>query len=697
MAGKRLTGWERRPSRGPAIAAATLPAELPFDRHALPNAGQIPRKSFNSITPDVAPFLLKVQTIALRRSAGSGDTRMASLFGQFWFPWALAAFAAVALVWARRRQRAAIEALISAMKAVAGRDDYSVRAAETGPRELRTLAAAFNGMIAGIEARVRDGVSSLRASEVQLQAVVEHSTNLFYAHSVDNMMTYVSPQSRTMLDCEPGEAMRRWTEWLTDAPINQKGIEATEAAIRTGCRQPPYELELRTKAGRGGWVEVNEAPVLRDGRCVQIVGALTDITARKRAEQDRERLHEQLRQAHKMEAVGRLAGGVAHDFNNLLGVITGYAEILEREGDPSAAPKVEQILRAAERAAALTRQLLAFSRRQVLDPKVLELSSVVRDMEKMLRRLIGEDVRLQVVAPPGLGTIRADPGQLEQVLMNLAVNARDAMPEGGSLKVAVDSVVLGEGESRDIPAGAYVRLSVTDSGEGIAAETLPHIYEPFFTTKAKGRGTGLGLATVQAIVQQSGGFIDVESEPGAGTTFRVYLPRLDEVPSARGAASAKAEPAARTGTVLLVEDDDTLRSLVGVMLRHAGYTVLEAPAGPQALSLAERHGGGIDVVLTDVVMPGLSGRHVGEMLTARRADVAVIYMSGYTEEVLQRNGIPEGSVVLNKPFTTAALLEAVQAVMAARPAPAQEPTPEPLLVSSWPHRHAWRAGANSFA
>jgi len=510
---------------------------------------------------------------------------MARLFGTSSFPRQLASLVSVRRAsrharGAARESLEAVHALTAAARAVSERGDYTVRVPETGAPDWRALAAAFNHMLAHMEARVREG-------------------------------------------------------------------------------------------------------------------GLTDVTERKRAEEERERLHEQLRQAHKMEAVGRLAGGVAHDFNNLLGVITGYAEILEREGDASAAPKVEQILRASERAAGLTRQLLAFSRRQILDPKLLDLASVVRDMEKMLRRLIGEDVRLQVVAPPGMGTIRADPGQLEQVLMNLAVNARDAMPKGGSLKLSVDAVEVAEGEVRDVPAGRYVRLSVTDSGEGITAETLPHIFEPFFTTKEKGKGTGLGLATVYGIVQQSGGAIAVESERGEGATFRVYLPKLDEAPTTRLAPRA-ASTASGTGTVLVVEDDDTLRSLIAVMLRGSGYTVLEAPAAPQALSLAERHAGHIDLVLTDVVMPGLNGRQLGEMLATRRTEVGVIYMSGYTDEVLERNGIHEGGVVLHKPFTTAALLDAVQKVMAARRMPTEPAAAEPLLVSSWAHRRAWQ-GADSVA
>jgi two-component system, cell cycle sensor histidine kinase and response regulator CckA len=591
----------------------------------------------------VALSLLKHRVVAPKVGDGSEDTRMANIFRHLSFSNPLAAIGA----WLVR---------------YADTDHAAVEAAESGPT---------------------------------LQAVVEHSTNLFYTHTPDHLMTYVSPQSRTMLDCEPEEALRHWTTWLTDNPVNAKGVDATEAAIRTGSRQPAYELELRTKTGRIVWVEVNEAPIVEGGQCVQVVGALTDITERKRADRERERLHEQLRQAHKMEAVGRLAGGVAHDFNNLLGVITGYAEILEREGDPSVAPKVEQILKASERAASLTRQLLTFSRRQILDPKVLDLSNVVRDMEKMLRRLIGEDVRLEVAAPAGLGTIRADPGQLEQVLMNLAVNARDAMPGGGSLKVVVDGAVIDEGQSRDVPAGRYVRLSVTDSGEGIEADALPHIFEPFFTTKEKGKGTGLGLATVYAIVQQSGGAIVVESRPGHGTTFRVYLPRRDEAPSTRHDTHAATAPVGGTGTVLVVEDDDTLRSIIGMMLRDSGYTVLEASGGPQALSLAERHPAAIDVVLTDVVMPGLNGRQLCEMLATRRTGVAVIYMSGYTDEVLERNGVLEGGAVLHKPFTTAALLEIVHRAMATRRSAPVVPVALPALAASWPHRRAWNGAAIS--
>jgi PAS domain S-box-containing protein len=573
-----------------------------------------------------------------------------------------------------------ILALTSAARRVSTAKDYSIRVPMTESPELGTLTAAFNTMLQQIEvqdaelraarseleARVRERVSELRTSQAQLRAVVEHSTNLFYTLTPGGDITYVSPQSRPMLDCGPDEVPGPWCRWPTDHPANAAGLRSRETALRTGQRQPPYELELCSRTGRRVWVSVDEAPVRDDLGGVQIVGALSDITDRKRAETEKAALEEQLRQAQKMEAIGRLAGGVAHDFNNILSVITGYSEIVMRQVEPALARKVEQIFKASERAAGLTRQLLAFSRRQVLAPKVLDLATVVGEMEKMLRRLIGEDVRLSVAAAQDLGTVRADPGQVEQVVMNLAVNARDAMPQGGTLELSLENVDLAK-STRDVPAGRYVRLSVSDDGCGMETEVLAHMFEPFFTTKEKGKGTGLGLATVYGIVQQSGGAIEVESRPGKGTTFRLYLPRIDE-PVEAALRTTDAAPAERAaGTVLVVEDEEPLRLLVESVLAEAGYTVLSAASGAQGLSMAEGYRGPIDAVLTDVVMPGLSGRQVAERLRARRPAIGVIYMSGYTDDVVARHGVLEPDTkLLHKPFKTGALLDQVADCLRAR-------------------------------
>jgi nitrogen-specific signal transduction histidine kinase/ActR/RegA family two-component response regulator len=390
-----------------------------------------------------------------------------------------------------------------------------------------------------------------------------------------------------------------------------------------------------------------------------MIGVSLDVTAR-------HELEDRLRQAQKMEAVGRLAGGVAHDFNNLLQVIQGHArfalEALPEPGDLR--EDLEAVYAASERAARLTRQLLAFSRKQILQPRELDLNAVVRGVMPMLGRLIGEDIAVVTHLAPRLGAVTADPAQLEQVLVNLAVNARDAMPEGGTLGIETADVALDAAacERRDGPVapGAYVRLAVRDTGAGMDEATRARAFEPFFTTKAPGKGTGLGLATVYGIVRQSGGCVTVSSAPGAGTTVVVELPRTSAPEPARPAADAPA-PGRGTGTVLLVEDDATVRQFVRRVLEWQGYAVLEAAHGPDALRVAAEHGGRIDLVLTDVVMPGMSGRALAEALTASRPGLRVLFMSGYTDDEILRRGLgTTGVALLEKPFTAEALRDAVR-------------------------------------
>ncbi len=394
-------------------------------------------------------------------------------------------------------------------------------------------------------------------------------------------------------------------------------------------------------------------------------GQIVNYVAVKRDLTDETRLERQLFQAQKMEAVGRLAGGVAHDFNNLLGVITGYGEIVHRQL-PGADPlkgKVEQILKAAERAAGLTRQLLAFGRKQVLQPEILDLNAAVSDMEKMLRRLIGEDVELSTRLEPRLGNVRADPGQIEQVLMNLAVNARDAMPEGGRLTIETRNADLEAEYAATHPPtrpGPYVMLAVTDTGAGMDAATQARIFEPFFSTKEVGRGTGLGLSTVYGIVKQSDGYVWVYSEVGLGTTFKIYLPRVDEE-----APLAQAEgPAPRlrgAETVLLVEDEASLRELLREALEANGYSVLVASDGAEALQIAEAHRSPIQIMVTDVIMPGLTGPKLVELVARTRPAMKVLYISGYSDESIIRHGlVGPGRAFLSKPFGPEVLLRRVR-------------------------------------
>ena len=385
-----------------------------------------------------------------------------------------------------------------------------------------------------------------------------------------------------------------------------------------------------------------------------------EVAERKRAEETLKVRDEQLRQSAKMEAVGRLAGGVAHDFNNLLTVIIGYGDMLEsrlRPGD-SARELVREMIVAGHRGAGLTRQLLAFGRKALLDPRVLDLRAVVADMERMLRRIIGEDVQLVAVADSDAGLVKADPSHIEQVILNLAVNARDAMPGGGRLTIEVRNAELDETYTRDHPEarpGPHVMLAVSDTGSGMDAATMSRIWEPFFTTKGE-KGTGLGLATVYGIIKQSGGHVAVYSEVGHGTTFKIYLPRVElGAPAGRAQAGTGTMPPG-SETVLLVEDEDGVRSLARRILENCGYTILEARDGPEAVRLAGEHQEKIDLLVTDAIMPRMGGREVAERVAPLHPETKVLFLSGYTDDAVVRHGILEAAVeFLQKPFSPQAL------------------------------------------
>jgi CheY-like chemotaxis protein len=370
-----------------------------------------------------------------------------------------------------------------------------------------------------------------------------------------------------------------------------------------------------------------------------------------------------------MEAIGRLSGGIAHDFNNHLGVIIGYSRVLKRQlGENNALTEhALEIEKAGERAASLTKQLLAFSRQQVLTPAVLSLNTLASEMDRMLPRLLGEDIEVSLELDPELGNVKADQGQIEQVIMNLAVNARDAMPAGGKLKIQTANVVLDQIYTRNHPgskAGDYVMLGVTDTGTGMDAATLTHMFEPFFTTKERGKGTGLGLATVYGIVKQSNGYISVESSLGKGSAFQIYLPRHEGQPAAEELKSGIVEYLRGSESILLAEDSEALRKLAQSNLESAGFRVLSAQSGEEALEIATRHASTFDLLLTDVVMPGMNGRVLAEQLLPRQPGMKVLYMSGYTDSFIAGHGVLEpGTNLLHKPFTEEVLIRKVREVL----------------------------------
>ena len=507
--------------------------------------------------------------------------------------------------------------------------------------------------------------ADLRASEARLKAIIDAALDAVITMDGDGVVLSWSPQAERVFGWPASEAVGGK---LSTTIIPPRFREAHERGLAhfLGTGEGPVlnqriEITGLRRDGREIPVELTITPV-RLGGAWLFSAFLRDISERKL-------LEAQLRQAQKMEAVGRLAGGIAHDFNNLLTAIIGYTDLALadlREGDPMR-QDMEEILRAAHRAAGLTRQLLAFSRQQVLAPRVLDLNEVVQTVDKMLGRLVGEDIELQSVLAPGLGHIKADPGQLEQVIVNLAVNARDAMPTGGKLTIETADVEMAETRGRDlttVPAGRYVMLAITDSGTGMDEDTKARIFEPFFTTKEQGKGTGLGLATVYGIVKQSGGFIWVYSEPGHGTTFKIYLPRVE------GAADALAPPVGTaavprgTETVLIVEDEEAVRALAKTALARKGYRVLEAANGGEALLLCESERAPIHLLVTDVVMPGLGGADLAQRLAPLRSEMKVLFISGYTDRAAARHGTMQpGAAYLEKPFSLDALARKVREVL----------------------------------
>jgi PAS domain S-box-containing protein len=539
----------------------------------------------------------------------------------------------------------------------------------TLPVELAVTRMARSGTVC-VARDISDRLNAEHArteAEIKYRTLIEQVAAVSYIAElgIKGKWLYVSPQVQDMFGFTPEEWLAGSTEWASHIPAEDHPVvEAAEAASTRGER---FQAEYRVihKDGRIVWVSDTAVVVPGSDRHPVMEGIIVDITERKL-------LENQLQQSRRMEAVGRLAGGVAHDFNNLLTIIKGYAELaLNRPGNsPELSADVRQIGDASERASALVRQLLAFSRKQVLRPKSLDLNSVVLGLDKLLQRLVGEHIVMKTLAGENVGTVKADPGQIEQVIMNLVVNARDAMPNGGRLTLETANADLDARYAHDhasVRAGRYVMLAVTDTGIGMAPETIAHIFEPFYTTKESGHGTGLGLATVYGIVKQSGGYIWVYSEPGKGTSFKVYLPRIEEpaevLPFEKNASPSRGG----TETILLVEDNEGVRELAHMVLDAQGYNVLVAESAAHAEDLCGKHSGRVHLVLTDVVMPGVSGRELTQRITARYPDVRVLYMSGYTYDVIAQGGVLEAGVAfLQKPFTPRDLAAKIREVLDAR-------------------------------
>ena len=506
-------------------------------------------------------------------------------------------------------------------------------------------------------------LEALRESEARYRSLVDSAVYGIFRSTIEGRFLSVNPALVRMLGYETADellALDLARDVYADAEDRKRILDDV---LKTGAVK---ESEARWKRKDGGQITVRLSGRPRRNAQEKIEGF--EIIAEDVSE--RRVLEDQLRQSQKMEAVGRLAGGLAHDFNNLLTVIKGYSELMEGQLDPNdpLRSEVREVHRAAERAAALTRQLLAFSRQQVMAPRVLDLNQVVGNMDKLLRRLLGEDVKLFTALDPRLGRVKADPGQIEQVIMNLAVNARDAMPHGGKLTLESANAHLDDAYVREhvgSKAGDYVMLAVSDSGEGMPPEVQSRIFEPFFTTKEMGKGTGLGLSTVYGIIKQSQGYIWVYSEVGMGTTFKIYLPRVDDeaeaVPTVKIPAYAHYQG---NETILLVEDEDGVRALIRQVLHKNGYTVLEARHGGEALLICERHPTQIDLLLTDVVLEQMGGPELAARLGSLRPEMKVLFMSGYTDEAIVKHGVlTPGTAFLQKPFTTDALARKVRGVL----------------------------------
>jgi two-component system, cell cycle sensor histidine kinase and response regulator CckA len=499
----------------------------------------------------------------------------------------------------------------------------------------------------------------LAEREEQFRLISENAADMIAVVDTKGQRLYNSPSYEKLLGYTQEELGKTSAFDQIHEDDRNAVVNAAGEARRTGMGRT-VEYRIRHKDGRWLTLESTASVVRnRDGEVEKLVIVNRDITERKQ-------LEEQLHRSQKLEAIGRLSGGVAHDFNNLLGLIIGYSEALQERIPPDDPFReaVDEIQNAGKRAAALTQQLLAFSRKQVLEPRILNLNTIILDVEKMLRRLVGEDIEIDLLLGPDTGTVKADRSQIEQVILNLVVNARDAMPDGGKLTIQTGNWTLDRSTVLSHPyviPGPYAMLKVTDTGCGMDKELQSHIFEPFFTTKEKGKGTGLGLATAYGVIKQSGGYIWVDSEVGKGTTFRIYLPEANAVAEAVAEVKPAAKVAPERRTILVVEDERSLRKLTRKTLSDAGHKVFEAGDAAEALEVSRKTKDAIDLLLTDVIMPGMSGKKLADVLVAERPGIGVLYMSGYTDGEIATHGILEqGTTILRKPFTRDELMRQVE-------------------------------------
>ena len=558
--------------------------------------------------------------------------------------------------------------------------DYEIKLRKKDGAEMECLLTSTvrsdDGSIAGYQGIIRDitefkqVLNELRTEKQRFQTLSENAPFGMVMIDKDGIFKYMNPKFRELFGYDLNDVPngKTWFRKAYPDPTYRHHVISTWINDLEGFSSGEKRPRTFTVTCKGGTEKIiNFIPVqLETGENLM---ACEDITEIRRAGEEKAVLQEQLRHSQKMEAIGRLAGGIAHDFNNLLTVIKGYSQLSYiglKEGDPLRV-NIDEIQNAAERAASLTQQLLAFSRRQVMEMKVLDLNTLLRDLDKMLRRIIGEDIELSTLLAKDLGRAKIDPGQIEQVIMNLAVNAKDSMPSGGKLTIETANAELDESYARnhaDVKPGRYVMFSVSDSGMGMTPEVRERVFEPFFTTKEKGRGTGLGLSTVYGIVKQSGGNIWVYSEPSHGTTFKIYLPRVDEpLEELRKKAMGEELPHG-SETVLVVEDEEKVRTLTVEILGRQGYRVLEASQGDDALAVSEKHKGPIHLFLVDVVMPGISGTGLAKHLTSLHPETRILYMSGYTDDVIVHHGVLENGVnYIQKPFTIDELTRKVREVL----------------------------------